>query len=316
MKEVTIAAAADILRGADEVRIVTHKHPDGDAIGSSCGLAVMLQSLGKKAEIFCDDEFAARFSHATAGVLSQTVSENAPIVTVDLADPTLAGEYSGMAENALLAIDHHISNLRYAEFSCVDAKAAAACEVLFCLAEELKIPFTKHLANCLYTGLCTDTGCFQYSNVTPHTLRAAATLLENGADTAEINRLMFDNKSKARITLEQATLNSIVYEANGKIALSVLPLEVFQQSGAEEADINGLSSIPRQIEGVELALFLREMGENDYKISVRSGEEANASEFCAQFGGGGHARAAGCRINAPLDAVKEQLLTAAKELFV
>ena len=315
-ERITLPQAAELLRNAGEVRILTHQQPDGDAIGSSCGLAILLQSMGKKAEICCADPFAARFSHSTNGVKPQTVSPDAFLVTVDLADPQLAGsKYAALAEKADLAIDHHATHTDYAAKVYLEGEAPAACELLAELVRELNVPLTRDLANCIYTGICTDTGCFKYSATSARTHRIAADLIEAGADAAEISRLMFDTKSPARIMLEQAVMNSITYSFDGRVALAVLPEAVLKESGAEEADINGLSAMPRQIEGVELALFLREIGKDNYKISARSGELVDASAFCARFGGGGHRRASGCRIAADLDTVRRQLLEAAGEVL-
>ncbi len=313
---ISLSKAAEILRSSEEFFILTHRYPDGDAIGSSCGLAILLQSMGKKAQIVCADPFSSRFSHSTGGVRPETVSPDAPVVTVDLADVQLAGsECAALAERALLSVDHHGTNRGYAVYTYLERDAAAACELVALLARELAVPLTRDLANCIYTGICTDTGCFKYPSTSARTHRIAAELIEAGADAAAISRLMFDTKTPARVMLEKTVMNSITYGYGGKLALTLLPKAVIEESGAEEADINGLSALARQIEGVELALFLRETGRERYKISARSGDLVDAAAFCAKFGGGGHRRAAGCKLEGDLDTVRQKLIEAAGEVF-
>ncbi len=315
-KQVTLSQAAELLRSVEECIILTHRYPDGDAIGSSCGLAILLQSMGKRAKVVCGDPFAARFSHSTDGVKPETVSPDAPVVTVDLADVQLAGaEYTALAERAFLAIDHHGTNTGYADYTFLDRDAAAACELVALLARELAVPLTRDLANCIYTGICTDTGCFKYPSTSARTHRIAAELIDAGADAAAISRIMFDTKTPARVMLEKAVMDSITYGYGGKLAVTLLSKAVIEESGAEEADINGLSAMARQIEGVELALFLRETGRERYKISARSGDLVDAAAFCAKFGGGGHRRAAGCKLEGDLDTVRQRLIEAAGEVL-
>lgn len=144
------------------------------------------------------------------------------------------------------------------------------------------------MANCIYTGLCTDTGCFQYSNVTSHTLRVAADMIDLGADAYRINRRMFGTKSKGRIAMEREVLDSLTYAMDGKIALIAVTSEMLARTGALESELDGLSSLPREIEGVQVGITLREKP-GGFKVSLRTVEKIDASQICSAFGGGGHA---------------------------
>ena len=177
------------------------------------------------------------------------------------------------------------------------------------------VKLTKQLANCLYTGVSTDTGCFKYGNTTSRTLRIAADLLDTGIDAAGINKVMFDTKTKKKIRLEQEIYQGLEYCADDRCAMIAVTIDMQQRLGVRDDELEGLASIPRQIEGVEIGFTLREKEKNVFKISVRSSRNVNAAQFCAQFGGGGHAEAAGCQLSGTLEEVKATLRAAVNEVL-
>ena len=171
-------------------------------------------------------------------------------------------------------------------------------------------------AAALYTGISTDTGCFKYSNTTSKTLRIAAELLDLGVDSPAINKVMFDTKSKKKIMLEREAYGSLVYCAGGRCAIIAVTLETKRRLDVNDDELEGLASIPRQIEGVEIGITIREKEPDVFKISVRANERlVNAAQFCARFGGGGHAAASGCMIKGSLEEVTAKLRAAAEELL-
>ena len=178
------------------------------------------------------------------------------------------------------------------------------------LIDALEVPFDRYLAECLYTGLSTDTGCFKYSSTTPEAHRLAARLLEAGVRHGMINERMFDQKSRARLELERMALASIRYAYGGRCAVMTVTNEMVAASGADEADMDGLASIPRQIEGVWVGITLRQKPEGAYKVSIRTGEAANAAAIAAQFDGGGHPGAAGCELNGTAQETADALIAA------
>ena len=184
----------------------------------------------------------------------------------------------------------------------------ATCEIMVALLKELPVRFTKQIADCLYTGLCTATGCFKFSNTTPRTHRLAAKMMEYGCDYERINRELFDTKTRGRIQVERAVLDSMEFYCGGQVALIVISQALLQSSGMDSSELDGVSAIPRQIEGVEVGVTMRERPEGGYKVSLRTCQAVDAAMVCAALGGGGHARAAGCAINRDLETAKQLLL--------
>ena len=203
----------------------------------------------------------------------------------------------------------------HAACTLLDAKAAAACEIMYSVIRHLGVPVTKPMADALYTGCITDTGCFRYSNTTAETLRTAAELIEAGADSVGITTALFETVSRLRMALENRVMDTLEYHFDGRCASIVMSQALLQELGAKVEDLEGIVSIPRRIEGVQVAVAFRENPSGSYKISVRTGEGADASAICRNFGGGGHMRAAGCNVPGPLEHAQALLLDAiGKEL--
>jgi phosphoesterase RecJ-like protein len=177
------------------------------------------------------------------------------------------------------------------------------------------VEITPEIANCIYTGLATDTGCFMFSNTTPETHRIAADVMEKGADYTNINRLMFETKTFSYLNLEQMAVSSIESHFDGRVAIMTLTQDMFKESGSSESECDGIASLPRKIEGVKIGVTIREQKNGKYKVSLRTIEPYDAAKICANFGGGGHNRAAGCEFDCTLDEVKAELLEIIKAEF-
>ena len=303
---VSVKQTADILKSMDNVLILTHQSPDGDTLGSGYALCYALRNLGKKANVVCADKIPEKYSYFTAHYTPEEFEvEN--VVAVDVADEKLLGSLSEVGE-IHLCIDHHGSNRQFADYLCLDSNCASTTELLYEILCEMNVTITKEIANCIYTGLSTDTGCFKYTNTTAKTLRTAAEMLEKGADAGMINTLMFETKTLARVQVEKLVYNTMEIALNGECAIVAITADMLERTGAVEDELEGVSAMPRQIVGVKVGVTLREKGKDTYKISLRTSEEADASLICSAFGGGGHKRAAGCTINAPLEKAKQMLL--------
>lgn len=220
------------------------------------------------------------------------------------------GKYLGKID---ICIDHHGSNSVTAKEKFVDKYAAANCEIIYKLLMRMGVNFTKQIVDCLYTGISTDTGCFRYTNTTADTFRIAASLVELGCNSAYINKVMFETKSKEKIMLEREVYDTITYCANEKCAIVWVTLDMLKSLNIGEDEIEGLASIPRQIEGVLIGITMKEKEGGFFKISVRTNGDIDAAKFCSKFGGGGHKAAAGCSINGSLEDVRSQLIKAAEE---
>ena len=307
---INVKKAAEILRENDDFLILSHANPDGDTLGCAYGLCGILQKMGKRARTLCADEVSPRMEFLRDTVIQQNF-EPKTIVSVDVADRKLLGDLDEQyGDKILLAVDHHESRQLFAQYTLVDKEAAAACELIYKIAVELDAPVDGEIASCLYTGIATDTGCFRYSNTTPETHIIAAKLMEYDFDVSGINYKLFDMKSKGRLELEQAILQNMEFFCDDKIAVIWLTSELIERfSGrVDSEDFNGLASLPRQIEGVQLGATVKQKGPTTFKVSVRTAETINAGSVCSLFGGGGHARAAGCSIEGSIEFVRAKLL--------
>lgn len=306
---IDIEQAAAILSGGEDVYILTHMNPDGDTLGSAFALSRALRILGKRAEVKCSDEIPSKYSYMGEG-LETYEFEPKMIVAVDVASPELLGKkLEKYVANIALCIDHHGSHTDYARSTLRDASSASTCEIVFKVLK-LLIPdkIDSHTASCLYTGISTDTGCFKFSNTKPETHYAAAELMLLGADSAFINRVMFETKSRRYLELERLAMETLEYHLDGTCAIMTITQDMFKQTGTHESDCDGLASLPRQIEGITIGVTLREKTDGTFKASVRTHEPFMASDICALSGGGGHARAAGCTLSAPIENAKSQIL--------
>lgn len=308
MKKILLSNAVKMLQERDDILILTHNFPDGDTLGSGYALCGALQALGKKARVACSDEIPKKYKYLTKGIQDQGFTPGL-IVSVDVADAKLLGEeLSQYADRVELSIDHHKSNAMFAQHTYVDVKASATAEIIYEMLVMLGVNFNVDIATCLYTGITTDTGCFKYSNVTPKTFRIAALMMSLGVKCAQINRAMFDTKSRARMEVEREALDHLEYHFDGRCALIVITKAMLERAGADEGDVEGLASLPRQIEGVTVGLLFHERNDGFWKISVRTGFEIDAAALCTKFGGGGHRQAAGCTLSGELDTAKAQML--------
>jgi len=305
--------AAGELSGKNNILILSHASPDGDTLGCAFSLWNALHALGKRARVLCPDPLPERFSCLYEGYTEEAFREEY-IVAVDVAALQLLGQCrETYAERIDLCIDHHPSNGLYAAKTCLVPEAAACCEILAKIIPLMGVQLTPLIANCLYTGVSTDTGCFKFSNTTAATHRTAALLIECGADFRTINERLFDTKSRARVQIEREALSSMRFYAEDRIAL--IAISQAMAAMADESDLDGISSLPRMIEGVEVGITLREKPDGTVKASVRTTSAVDASGLCARFGGGGHARAAGCTLDANLETAAKTLVSAAEELL-
>ena len=316
---ITLGEAADFLKANDNFVILTHQNPDGDTLGSGFGLAMLLNKIGKKSTVICSDEIPEKYGYFTKfAPQNADFNKKITVVAVDVADVKLLGklqdEYATKVE---LCIDHHISNVGYAKTTYLDSNAAANCECIYDLAKAFSVEIDENMALALYTGISTDTGCFRFSNTPAKTHRIGADLIELGIDTAEINRIMFETKSRMRVELEKMALDAMEFHFDDKCAVITVTREMYEKTGCKDEDLEGITSISRSIEGVMVGVTLREREEGGFKISVRTYPPIDAAEICKRVGGGGHIRAAGCQLGAEFTAeqAREEMLRHVKAVM-
>ncbi len=181
--------------------------------------------------------------------------------------------------------------------------------MLFQVLTEMGAELDKRIAECLYTGIATDTGCFKYANTTRLAHIIASELMEQGVDIERINREMFDIKSKARLKVEQYINSAMEYYLDDKCAMAAVTLDTIRKAGLAQEEFEGIAGMSVQLEGVQVGVIIKEKDEGKFKVSMRSASDIDVSAICAKFGGGGHVKAAGCTLEGSLSDVKLRLLS-------
>lgn len=312
--KITMDAAAQMLRDAQTVVLTSHIRPDGDAIGSTLGLMHVLRAQGKEVRVLIDDEIPRIFSilpgvdQIERPIESQRYTADL-LVVCDVELGRTGASVSAVDAVRLLNIDHHVTNDEKAEHLCLNPKAAATCEIVYDLVRILGVMPVLDAAVCLYTGMATDTGFFRFSNTTPHTMRAAADLLEIGVKPNIVSTAM-EMKSYDEVMAQVRAIRNLEMFFDGRVAAVFID----EERAREVTTTEGLLDELRVIEGTQIVFFMKWLEKDTYRISMRS-KGTNVSRIAQKFDGGGHIRAAGCTIHAPfaeartaiLDAIGEEL---------
>ena len=307
MKKLTRSECADILLAHDHYAIVTHRRPDGDTIGSSALLCMGLRQLGKNAHILENPEITPKYKHLHQGLTKPAAEEGDFVVSVDVASSNmLPGCFKTLIYD--LRIDHHGNATSFTPVELVEPGAAACGEIVYWVLQEMGAELDIPMANALYTAVSTDTGCFRYANTTANTFVVASACAKAGAEVFQINQALFETNSLARLKVQSYMLQNAHFLQDGKVAICPLPKAVEVECGANEDDLDNISGFPRTIEGVKLAVTIREEGTNRVKMSVRAVPGQDASAICAKFGGGGHKGAAGASMSMSLDEAVEAVI--------
>ena len=316
MNNITIHGICKNLMRNDNFLVFTHENPDADTIGSCFALVATLRMLGKKAYPACCDRIPASLAFMTDGEREFHI-ENAPAdftpeyyISVDVASSAQLGSYRHLASKINLSLDHHATHENFAEHYLTDARAAACAEIIYHVINRLLIgEIPEKTASLLYAALAADTGGFRYANTTPITHKIAAKLIERGASHAEICRNLFECKTKTSLAAEAFAMANVSYFCGGKISYVKITKEDKKAFSFEDEDTYDVINVIRRVDGVKIAIFVREKDDGSYKISTRSACEIDVSKICAIFGGGGHAGAAGCSVTPEnADAAVERII--------
>lgn len=308
-------ALAEWLRTHDDIAIVTHIMPDGDALGSSLALMHALRGMGKRVFV-CDRDEVPAYLHMLPGwelVVSPADIPFSPraVLAVDCADAArmgTAGELMKAAQDVAV-IDHHETNATTISPALVNGEEAASGVLVYKVLNALNAPVTTDIALCLYVAISSDTGNFVFSNTTPDALMAVAECLKHDIDLADVNFRLFRMRSAARTKLLGRALNGMEYLADGKMAVLRLTRADFQETGAEDSDTEGVVNFGIDTEGVEVSILAVERV-GSTKFSLRSRHYVNVAQVAHAMGGGGHSRAAGVTLQLPLDEAVQQVVSA------
>ena len=313
---VDVAGAAAALQGANDILILTHRRPDGDTAGCAGALCRALRQIGKTAYILENPEITKRYAPLIVPCYPPEGFQPQFVVSTDIAEeklfPDTAETYKGKVD---LVIDHHRSNIGFGSKNLVRPDAGACAEVLYDVIRALGVNLTTDIAECVYIGVSTDTGCFKFSNTTAHTHAGAAACLTAGIDGGEINRALFETKTMPRFQMERIIFDTMEFYEDGTIAVALLWRADIDRTGADMDDLDSIASLTRQIEGVQIGITLTENKDGTVNASVRTPKEMDASAICKKCGGGGHIRAGGASFDCGMEEAKAAILAAAQEQY-
>lgn len=302
------------IMGSNNFIITSHYSPDGDNLGSSIGLYYALKSMNKEAVFVLDDNLPANLSFLYKDIKiyksEEIDTKDYILISLDCGDKNrlCCNDTIKNKASVTINIDHHASNDLYADLNYVDDKASSTCEVVYEMLMKIdKNIIDKKIANCLYTGLITDTGNFMYSNTNPSSFEMAGNLLTIGIDKQDIIQSIYQNNPVNYVKILGESLNTLDV-IKDKIATIELTTQMFKNNNITFNDVDGFVNYARDISGVEVGILFKQKKFNQIKISLRSKSYVNVSEIAKVFGGGGHVRASGCTINDSLENAKKIII--------
>jgi phosphoesterase RecJ-like protein len=325
----------DVLRGCRRVLVTTHVRPDGDALGTCAALVLGMRQKGIDSQVLLLSHLPTKYAFvfADCGIpfhetgndprSSQPVGSGGVAAFIDqfdailIADTGTWSQLPGLKElltgwtKPKLVLDHHLTQENWADLKLVVTEAAAAGEIAAELLSAWDIALDKNIATALYVAITSDTGWFQFSNTRPFTLRLAASLMEAGVDTDALYQRLYQSERPQRLALQTRALDSLQLECGGRLAVMRLSQGDFARSGAGVPDTEAAVNLPLQIATVQASLLFTHAPEGGpIRVSLRSKGQVDVARFAQQFGGGGHARAAGLKVEGELDAVVERVVAA------
>lgn len=293
--------------------ICSHISPDGDSLGSSIALGLILKKLGKTVTYHIDPIISNNYSFLLdiEDIKSTKNNKNNKYdIGICLDCSSLDHLYhSDILKKCktTINIDHHISNQSYGDINFVDSTASATGEIIYELSILLKVPLNKKISTALYTSIVTDTGNFKYSNTTSKTHFIVSKLLQEEIAAWKINKILFDEHSKSKILLSGRAIKNLHFFLDNHLAITVINQKDLEEVGASPDEVEGLINIARSISGVEVSVLLKETSSDEYKVSFRSNEYVDVGNVALKLGGGGHSRASGCKMIGNKDDIIETL---------
>jgi len=312
--EIEFSEIVEKITSSKKIVIFSHESPDGDAIGSSLAVYLGLKQLGKDVDIVCD-KYSKVFDFLEGiSDIKYEVNEKYELgICLDCADKKRLYAPNGVFDKCdyTVSVDHHVSNTYYAGSNYVEGKSPAVSQTVIKLLKKLNITITKEIGECLMVGIITDSGGFQYSSVNTDTFHFAADMLGLGVSISDIYSKVFMKQTKAKFLLNRIASDRLEFFNKNRVAFTYIMINDEKKVHAALGDHEGIVDIGRNIEGVEVSIFVRE-SENGFKVSLRSNSNVDVATIAKVFDGGGHSMAAGCIIDMPLEEVKKVLL---KEVY-
>ena len=294
---------------SDNIVLISHLNPDGDALGSSLSIFNILKKMGKNVSVVNMSNLPTYLDFLP----NYDKVKNRLPKKIDLMISFDCGSFDrlGIEEKPsfLINIDHHISNTNYGEINLIEENAASTSQVVFNILEANGVEIDKESAICIYTALITDTGNFQYESVTSEVFRVASELVKAGVKPEYISKMLYERDKLSRLRFLAKALDKLEIFADGKIGLIEITNEMLQSTGADKDDTEGVVNMIRKLKSVEVAVMLREEENGDIKMSLRSKNYVDVSKIAIKYGGGGHIRASGATFkDSSFEKIKETIL--------
>ena len=312
------------LNNANNILIISHVNPDGDTLGASLGLYISLKNMFQQKDIKVTVlnnvpelyEFVPAINET---IYIEDIDKNMffdVVISVDVASKDRMTKALPFFENAKckINIDHHKTNNNFGNINIVEPKASSASEVVYKLLKNINFDINEDVANCLYTGIMTDTGSFRYENTTEETFEIASELISKGANPCKISKCYYDCRPKGMVSLHAYAVSNAQFLYNDKVAYTFVTKEIFEKCNAKDEHTDGIAELLRQIKTVELAFVVKETCMRHTKISMRS-KLIDCAKLCEKYDGGGHAHAAGCTIKKPPKIAIDKLLEDIKNIY-
>ncbi len=313
-----IKAVADYLLKNDNYYIIVHKNPDGDCLGSAKAICLALRKIGKNARVILPNSVSPRLSFMWDASLEEGDFPCNVALCTDVASFGQMGDlYEAVFKPApeSVCIDHHGTNMGYAGLNLIDASCAATGEIIFDLIRTMNIDPDEAMATALLISIADDSGCFQYSNTTARTHRVAAELYEIIPNPEPVMRALYGTHTRAELDTLTRLMPNFEYHMDGRVCFVTADVSAIEAIGAHRSDIDAWVSLPRSVNGVEVAAVFKVISANEVKVSFRSNDYVDVSALAAEFGGGGHVRAAGATFFEDATRAKQRVLAALEDMI-
>lgn len=311
-----LSQVVELIENKHNFGITTHVRPDGDGVGSSLGLCWLLRSLGKNAEVITCDEIPIAYRGLPGAdeirKVAEIDSEYDAVFVIECSGIDRPG-IKNLDRQFTVNIDHHATSEHFGTINWIDSTASAVGEMIYNLCKAIGGRITKEIAECIYLAIVTDTGSFHFPNTTERTLKVASELVKVGVKPAEISEAVYNSYPWSRIELMRQVLDTVRRDESGQIAWMRQTLEMRLSSGAVDGDNNGFVNIPLAAKEIVAVIYMREVGRNQYRVSLRSKGDINVARVAEKFGGGGHKNAAGCRVEGDWNEKESEILAELKK---
>lgn len=306
-----LSQVVELIENKKKFGITTHIKPDGDGVGSSLGLCWLLRSLGKEAEVIVHGDVPPAYQTLPGAKDIRDVkaidTKYDAIFVIECSDVNRPG-ITGLDSEFTVNIDHHATSEHFGTINWIDSTASAVGEMIYNLCKAIGGKVTREIAECVYMALVTDTGSFHFSNTTDRTLKVASELVKAGVKPAQISEAVYNNYPWSRVELMRQVVGTVKRHDNGRIATLRQTLEMRRIAEAVDGDNNGFVNIPLAAREVVASIYMREVAENKYRVSLRSKGEINVARVAEKFGGGGHANAAGCSVEGDWEQTEAEIV--------